>query len=74
MLNPIPIDPDAIYDDGAVVLALDVPSATLSRARREGRLRYSRKGKRTFYLGRWLLEWLTADSTPASTEGVAHVR
>jgi hypothetical protein len=40
----------------AVVLALDIPSATLARARREGHLRYSRRGKRTFYLGRWLID------------------
>lgn len=64
MLSPVPIDPGAIYDESAVVLALDIPSATLARARREGRLRYSRKGRRTYFLGKWLIDWLTADSTP----------
>lgn len=72
MLSPIPIDPGAVYDDGAVVLALDLPSATLARARREGRLRYSKRGKRTFYLGRWLLDWLTADHVSSGQE-VRHV-
>ena len=70
MLSPVPIDPGAVYDDGAVVLALDIPSATLARARREGRLRYTRQGRRVLYLGQWLLDWLSADSTPASEKGV----
>jgi hypothetical protein len=56
------IDPETIYDTGAVVLALDVPSSTLARARREGRLRYSRQGRRVLYLGKWLLEWLATDA------------
>jgi hypothetical protein len=52
------IEPQHVYDTGALVLALDIPSATLARARREGRLRYSRRGKRTYYLGSWVLAWL----------------
>jgi hypothetical protein len=44
------IDPEQWYDTGAVVLALDMPSATLARARREGQLRYTRKGRRVLYL------------------------
>jgi hypothetical protein len=59
MLRPVPIDPTAVYDDSALVLSLDIPSATLARARREGRLRYSRKGRRTYYLGQWVLDWIT---------------
>jgi hypothetical protein len=73
MLSPVSIDPGALYDDGAVVLALDVPSATLARARREGRLRYTRQGRRVLYLGKWLLDWLTADSAPPGGKGVADV-
>lgn len=61
MVNPISIDPQAIYDDGAISIALGLPSATLIQARRKGKLRYSRKGKRIFYLGQWLLDWLNAD-------------
>lgn len=70
MLSPVPIDPAAVYDDSAVVLALDLPSATLARARREGRLRYTRQGRRVLYLGQWLLDWLTADSAAVSGKGV----
>jgi hypothetical protein len=65
------IDPETIYDTGAVVLALDIPSSTLARARREGRLRYTRQGRRVLYLGRWLLDWLAAD---AAGKGVVACR
>jgi hypothetical protein len=57
------IDPDEVYDTGAVVLGLDLPSSTLARARRAGSLRYSRKGRRVFYMGQWLLDWLTCDTS-----------
>ena len=53
------IDPEGIYDNGAVVLALEIPSSTLAKARREGSLRYSRTGRRILYLGQWLLDWLS---------------
>jgi hypothetical protein len=64
MTSPVCIDPRAVYDDGAVLLTLDLPSATLARARRDGRLRFSRQGRRTLYLGQWLLDWLEADARP----------
>jgi len=56
------IDPEQIYDNGAVVLALDMPSSTLAKARRKGNLRYTRKGRRVLYLGQWLLDWLSSDA------------
>ncbi len=64
MVSPFPIDPGAVYDDGVIVLTLDIPSATLVRARRNGQLRYTRQGRRILYLGQWLLDWLTATSAP----------
>lgn len=67
-LSAIRIEPDAIYDDCTLRLALDLTSATLIRARREGTLRYSRKGRRLFYLGRWVLDWL---STSQQSEAIA---
>ena len=62
MPSTLSIDPNAIYDDGTISLALDLPLATLAQARKKGQLRYTRKGKRIFYLGKWVLDWLTADS------------
>lgn len=56
--SALTIDPTGVYDDGTLVLALGLTHATLARARREGRLRYTRKGRRVLYLGRWLLAWL----------------
>jgi hypothetical protein len=52
------IDPDTIYDDGVLVTILGIASATLVRARRQGRLSYCRVGNRALYLGKWILDWL----------------
>ena len=73
MLSPVSIDLDAVYDDGTVALTLNIHSATLARARREGRLRYTRQGRRVLYLGRWLLDWLAADAPPVAGKVVADV-
>jgi hypothetical protein len=58
MVNPVCIDPAAVYDDGSLLLTLDIPAGTLARARRNGELRYTRQGRRTLYLGKWVLDWL----------------
>jgi hypothetical protein len=58
MTGPHRIDPDALYDDAALHIEIGLTPATLSRARRERRLRYTRQGTRTLYLGQWLLDWL----------------
>lgn len=70
MTGPARIDPAAVYDDGALHLILDIPTATLIRARRDGRLRYTRQGRRALYLGQWILDWLATDA--ATREGAAH--
>jgi hypothetical protein len=62
MIAPMQIDPQAVYDDGAIVLALDVSSTTLAKARREGRLKFTRQGRRVLYMGQWILDWLAADA------------
>ncbi|HEY7428849.1 MAG TPA: hypothetical protein VH682_31755 [Gemmataceae bacterium] len=63
--TPIPVVyPDGIYDDLLLGSVLDLSPQVLANARRMGELRYTRKGKRTLYLGRWVLEWLTADERP----------
>jgi hypothetical protein len=69
MLDTLPIHPDTVYTEGAVALALDLPTATLRRARREGRLRYTRQGQRVLILGRWLLDWLDSDAARQRTGG-----
>jgi hypothetical protein len=66
MANTLPIDPNTIYDEGAISLALDIPLSTLGRARREGRLRFARKGRRIFFRGQWLLDWF--DTNPSERE------
>jgi hypothetical protein len=61
MANTLLLNPNAIYDEGAVSLALDIPTSTLDRARREGLLRFARKGRRIFFRGQWLLDWFETD-------------
>jgi hypothetical protein len=61
MVSSVSIQPDAFYDE-RLFQALEVSAATLARARREGCLRYTRKGKRTLYQGQWVLDWLGADT------------
>lgn len=61
MVRGVTIQPDAFYDEPAVIDLIGVSAQSLSRARRARELRYSRKGKQTVYLGSWLLDWLTAE-------------
>jgi hypothetical protein len=63
------IDPEGIYDDASLYGALGVSAAALARARREGRLRYTRQGKRLLYLGRWVIDWLTSDARLEAARG-----
>jgi hypothetical protein len=61
MTSAVPIDPQAIYDDGALHCELGISAAALARARRTGELRFTRKGKRTLYLGQWVLDWIISE-------------
>jgi hypothetical protein len=73
MIEPVRIEPEALYDDGSLRQALGLTPATLTAARRAGSLRYTRQGHRVLYLGRWLIDWLetTGQITPeAAREGV----
>jgi hypothetical protein len=53
----IKIDPTQFYD-ATLFDALEISQATVGRARRAGDLRFTSKGKRTLYLGQWVLDWL----------------
>jgi hypothetical protein len=63
VLTPAIINPDAVYHDGQARLLLGLTGATLARARREHRLRYTRQGHSILYRGSWLLSWLEADAS-----------
>ncbi len=62
MQDTFVLEPDGLYNDGSLYLALGLTPATLAHARRSGELRFTRKGKRTLYLGQWVLDWIKADS------------
>jgi hypothetical protein len=68
MIEPVVIEPEAVYDDGAIRQALGLTDAALAAGRRAGTLRSVRQGKRTLYLGRWILGWLEKTATPRSEE------
>jgi hypothetical protein len=72
MTSTLPIHPDTVYTEGAVATALDIPLATLARARRSGRLRFTRQGRRVLLLGRWLLDWLQNDASRRGGEPCPH--
>jgi hypothetical protein len=59
----IRIDPETIYDTSSLCEALEIGPETLARARRDGELRHTRKGRRILYTGRWVLDWITAGVT-----------
>jgi hypothetical protein len=63
------IDPDGIYTDDTLYLALELRPATLARARREGRLQYAKLGGRHLYFGKWITSWLEAASVEVGSRG-----
>jgi len=64
MIQPILISPEAIYDDRSSRQSLGLTDAALANARRAGTLRYTRQGKPTLYLGKWILSWLESQAGP----------
>jgi hypothetical protein len=66
MIEPVRIEPEALYDDGSLRQALGLTPATLAAARRAGSLRYTRTGKRIFYKGAWVSAWLETATATAS--------
>ena len=68
LTTPLRIDSEAIYHDGDVRLLLGLTAASTARARREGRLRYTRQGHSILYRGQWLIDWLERDAVSAHGE------
>jgi hypothetical protein len=58
MIAAVKIEPEAIFDDTALTLTFGVTPTAIAKARRNGTLRYTRKGRRVLYFGRWVIEWL----------------
>lgn len=68
MSEPVVIDPEAMYDDDALCKLLRLRRGSMERARKSGELRYTRRGGRILYVGRWVREWLTmADTQEVAT-------
>jgi hypothetical protein len=69
MVEPVLIQSEALYDDGALHVALGLTAAALAAGRRTGSLRFTRQGKRTLYKGAWILAWLETSAVPQTPAG-----
>lgn len=69
MRDGVKIDPESYYDGDLLFSLLDLPHSTLARARRSGRLRYTRAGNRILYRGQWILDWLVETPRITSSNG-----
>jgi hypothetical protein len=68
MVAAVRVAPNDVFDDGAMHMTFGVAPATLDRACRDGSLKFTRKGRRRFFTGRWVLDWLgdrTGEVEPA---------
>ena len=61
MIEPVTIEPEALYDDASLRQALGLTPSALAHGRRTGGLRYTRQGRRTLYKGVWILAWLESE-------------
>jgi hypothetical protein len=66
MVEPVRIEPEAVYDDGSLLQALGLTPAALATARRGGSLRFTRTGKRILYKGAWVWAWLESAAETSS--------
>ena len=57
------IDPRAVYTRPDVFRVLRLSDKSLRAALAAG-LRHSKRGKRYFFLGQWLLDWIAAGEIP----------
>lgn len=55
---PVPIEPLAAYTTAQVRALLNLAATTLKREIAEGRIRYSMRSGRRYFLGEWLIEWI----------------
>jgi hypothetical protein len=65
------INPTAVYRTEQLRQLLHLAVSTLRSEKRAGRLRYSRRAGKDFFLGRWVLDWIEAGavSSPEAKEG-----
>ncbi len=62
MVRPVQIEANALYDDSALKQSLGLYPTAIAKARKRGELRFTKRGGRILYLGRWVQAWLTESS------------
>jgi hypothetical protein len=65
---PPRIDPDALYEESGVRLLLGLTEHALRQGRTRQGLRSARRGRRRFYRGQWLIDWLLSESANAGKD------
>jgi hypothetical protein len=68
MIKAVSIEPMGVYDDTSLQASIGISPTSLAQARRSGKLRFARTGKRVLYLGRWIIEWLEQDAAEGRQE------
>lgn len=59
MVSAYVIPDDSIFDDEGLTKTLGIRFGSIEKARKAGELKYTRRGGRILYLGRWVKDWLT---------------
>ena len=72
MIYSVRIDPRAVYDDSSLRQELGLSPSSLGKARRDGSLKFARKGNRTLYIGQWVLDWIMADDVAGTAPAECH--
>ncbi len=70
MPEPIQILPNAYYDSRMISIRLGLSVAAVERARRGGKLRFTRVGHRSLSRGAWIEAWLTGEPARDGAEAV----
>lgn len=66
VITPIIIDPGGYYSVNNAALLISVSKEHLQSEHNQGRLKGSKRGRRLFIRGQWLIDWIEGD-TESST-------
>jgi hypothetical protein len=58
------IPDDSLFDDEGLTKTLGIRFGSIEKARRSGELKYTRRGGRYLYTGKWVKDWLTHEEQP----------
>ncbi len=65
------VEPTAIYDEYQIRRALGLTEHLMLKERRDGRIKFARRGRRVYYLGSWIINWMEGDTAQGVDNAVA---